>query len=86
MKNLIHGTHTGYIYGCRCDDCRTAASAYVVALQRRRRDEGVEPPVHGVLGGDTNYMCRCDACREAARLHARSYRRRRAAAKFREAS
>ena len=24
-KRIIHGTKTGYTYGCRCDDCKNAA-------------------------------------------------------------
>lgn len=26
-RNLVHGTKTGYNYGCRCDSCRKAMSA-----------------------------------------------------------
>jgi hypothetical protein len=62
---------------CRCDDCRVAAGEYALALQIKRRDEGIEPPVHGVTAnGYCNYRCRCDLCREAYTAWKRDYRAR----------
>jgi hypothetical protein len=37
-----HGSHSGYTCGCRCDPCRAAHAAYMLAYMRnRRRSEGV---------------------------------------------
>lgn len=33
------GTRLGYARGCRCDECRTAWAAYMLAYKRRRRDQ-----------------------------------------------
>src|SRR5262250_201622 len=70
---MTHGL-SGYRQGCRCDTCRTEASAYQLALQQRRRDQGIQPPVHGTLNGYNNYRCRCDACKAAYREWQQAYR------------
>lgn len=34
---MIHGTHSGYSKGCRCDECRAAHRVYERNASRRRR-------------------------------------------------
>lgn len=69
-----HGKYSSYTGGCRCDDCRRAASEY----HRRRREDRraaslAEMPVtvSGTHGLRSTYTrgCRCDACREANRAY-----------------
>lgn len=53
-----HGTTGGYSYwGCRCDRCRTAATARV-----REHRETAAITTHGRYGYDLG--CRCDVCRD----------------------
>lgn len=33
VSEARHGTHSRYVIGCRCDDCRAAGSAYSRALR-----------------------------------------------------
>lgn len=73
---MNHGTASGYSNGCRCDDCRQAATARMAAYRARLRaqmDAGREVP-HGTVNGYQNYGCRDDECREAAADAARIYR------------
>jgi hypothetical protein len=76
---MTHG-NSAYRNGCRCDDCRTAATAYTLAIQYRRRDQRIQPPMHGVTtNGYCNYRCRCDACKAAYAAWQREYKARRRA-------
>jgi hypothetical protein len=58
-----HGTRTGYVYGCRCQPCRTANEI----ANRARRRKGLEPddPRHGTLTGYAGCACRCEDCSNA---------------------
>lgn len=47
-----HGTHTGYLYGCRCEKCKEAGR-----IGRTDRK-------HGTVAA-YNKGCRCERCREA---------------------
>lgn len=58
-----HGTLNRYRrYGCRCGECKAAASEYGRAMRER-----CDPPRHGTVSGYTNHGCRCDACSAAHR-------------------
>ena len=63
---MKHGTATGYNYhGCRCDECRKAATKATRASRlrgRKARDTQMPAAAHGTVGGYTNWQCRCDAC------------------------
>lgn len=72
-----HGTTSTYTnYGCRCDDCRVAWSAYMRTASKRRHERGLEPgdPRHGKASSYSNYRCRCGACRDAWAAYQRSRR------------
>lgn len=66
-RNLVHGTTTGYAYGCRCDECKRASTT--AASEYRARTGGREVPynLHGTSNAYTNYGCRCDLCKQTAR-------------------
>lgn len=71
------GTHTQYCNGCRCDECRSAATAYQRERKAIRKANVIGGEAwHGTLGGHSNYGCRCDACRSAYREYKRGYVRR----------
>ena len=59
-----HGTRSRYNYGCRCDECRTAATN-----QHREYLESVvltpDDPRHGTANAYRNYRCRCAPCKAA---------------------
>lgn len=69
ISKIKHGTNSTYTtYGCRCDECKRAATAYHAGLRERKR-AAITPddPRHGTGGFYTNHGCRCDDCREAVR-------------------
>lgn len=37
---LTHGKYSSYVRGCRCDECRGAASAYQKDRYARKKEEG----------------------------------------------
>jgi hypothetical protein len=72
LHPVEHGSLSRYTYGCRCDDCRAAKSAYAREWSRRARKElelAARLPAsrrrHG-LRSTYNRGCRCDACRAAS--------------------
>ncbi len=71
-KPIPHGTHNGYAnYGCRCDECRTATSAYQ-RMKRAERKASADKPEgfkHGTVGTYTNHLCRCGWCKRAWRTY-----------------
>lgn len=89
LHRVEHGSLSSYSYGCRCEECRAAKSAYAREWYRNAREEFRSADV---LPGDTpvtrrhgtratyNRGCRCDDCRAASSRYERErYRRRRAA-------
>lgn len=77
-----HGTEARYRRGCRCDQCRPAASE-AIRLRRwrlRERRAGTIPNsiTHGA-SGYTNIGCRCDVCVTGHRAQVAAERRRRRA-------
>lgn len=42
LKDPRHGTHTGYLYGCRCDRCIEGNRLYMDEW-RARNKEGAQP-------------------------------------------
>lgn len=72
-----HGTPNGYSnFGCRCEACVTANSAYQLPMAHTRRRGGLPPGDrrHGSDNGYTNYGCRCDECRVGRRQAAQRRR------------
>lgn len=60
-----HGTNARYGRGCRCDECRPAASAYYRAGRWRRREARAGAPATGITHGAYGYknaLCRCETC------------------------
>lgn len=89
LNPTVHGHSTYHNHGCRCDVCRSAASAYKQARREKARAarrtaeaEGGRYVAEGVTHGENgydNYMCRCDVCRTAHNTASnRRARRRRA--------
>lgn len=66
-----HGTRTGYYYGCRCADCRSANAANSRA--NRAMGRTVRPDQHGTLTG-YEYGCRCQRCKDAKAAATRARR------------
>jgi hypothetical protein len=62
-----HGTNSGYTHGCRCINCRKAATDYQRQRVAQRKAGNEEPPEHGKPSSYTNWGCRCDNCRAAWR-------------------
>lgn len=71
-REAKHGTPSKYALGCRCVECRWAAS------DAHREPQGKPPPTHGV-SGYINYRCRCEVCRAAGSENNRRQRERRLA-------
>jgi hypothetical protein len=73
----VHGSTTGYAYGCRCDQCRTASAEYTLAYRQSKppRPRRQRTLVHGTTSG-YSYGCRCVPCREAKAEQGRAYRAR----------
>lgn len=68
MAEIKHGTVYGYTgQGCRCDDCRSAATEYNARKRAERQERGLPPgdKRHGTKNGYINYGCRCGECRVA---------------------
>lgn len=82
-----HGVRQ-YSYGCRCEACRAAKSAYVRARRAKAREarlaaeaEGRRHVVEGIkhgIGGYKDFSCRCFTCRLASAESSALYRKRRA--------
>lgn len=68
IKDHMHGTLTGYVYGCRCEKCTEEH-------KRRRPKQGI-PAEHGSYLAYTRYECRCTRCTRGYREKKREYRRR----------
>ena len=70
------GTGTGYSYhGCRCQECRAAATARFRAW--RQQYDGPPPNApHGTRSTYSNYGCRCEPCRAAQSIYLRRRRSR----------
>jgi len=71
-----HGVVATYTnHGCRCDECRAAATTYVAARRARRladrtlNEDGrlvaADSIEHGTRGGYVNHGCRCVPCTKA---------------------
>ncbi|MGO8882754.1 MAG: hypothetical protein ACLPUO_01680 [Streptosporangiaceae bacterium] len=58
-----HGTASAYNnYGCRCELCRTAASAARRAWAESLQDRPFAEVPHGTASGYRNWGCRCERC------------------------
>ena len=67
-KETWHGTPSGYTNrGCRCEGCRSAASANRKELRALRIAQGLPDgdPRHGTYSAYINWNCRCAACSQA---------------------
>jgi hypothetical protein len=68
-REMRHGTAYAYnTKGCRCDECRTAASARGKASNAKRRERGLPEgdSRHGTYSGYVNWSCRCRPCTNAS--------------------
>lgn len=65
--SVPHGTHSRYVYGCRCEDCTKAASQSVARSRKQRFAEPKDPndPRHGTANFYGNHGCRCPKCTSA---------------------
>jgi hypothetical protein len=68
---INHGTTTAYAnYGCRCDECRAANTAYqrdrrsrkAAGLPVRARAANGEMGAHGTYSTYIHHKCRCKEC------------------------
>jgi len=67
---LRHGTHSAYVAGCLCKECKAASDAYKAQQKLRLLESLVsDEPLPGNLehGMYATYIlgCRCDACTQA---------------------
>lgn len=82
-----HGTVTGYLYGCKCGDCREASALAAREARERRRHNltlingrqvqaGLPPVGPGVhnYAAYINWSCRCDTCANDTTDRGRQYR------------
>jgi hypothetical protein len=64
-----HGTHSRYVGGCRCTECREATRTYMASLKTKRREwvqvNGLPSSVAHGASAYNNWGCRCDLCRKA---------------------
>lgn len=77
-SDLKHGKVSTYNnHGCRCDECREAASRYQRSLTCVPLDSG--DPRHGKVGTYNSYGCRCELCKAASKAYqAQAYQKRQA--------
>ena len=69
-----HGNHLRYYTdGCRCDDCRRAATLYAKQVRHKRYQTPFSEIPHGTKNGYANFGCRCEPCTKAMRAYARQY-------------
>ena len=68
-RDKRHGTYTGYVTGCRCGDCKAAATRYHCDYRARLKEELEADPDHRLHGKAAGVQagCRCDKCKEARR-------------------
>lgn len=78
--SIPHGDHVRYAGGCRCDDCRKAASELGHAIRRANGIRPKTPPQHGTPSGYQKLKCRCEECKAAWNEYMRGYNQRRKAA------
>ncbi|MGH3273945.1 MAG: hypothetical protein ACRDNZ_06410 [Streptosporangiaceae bacterium] len=76
----VHGTASSYSnLGCRCDDCRAAASAARATWVRSLQDRQFADVPHGTPSGYRNWGCRCGECTRIRTTEARERQRKRRA-------
>jgi WhiB family redox-sensing transcriptional regulator len=73
-KPIKHGTRSGYVRGCRCDECSQARRDY----ENKRNAEmrvGARPRPVAQHGSRSKYRygCRCEDCTEANRAYNRNW-------------
>lgn len=77
MSEILHGTPTAYIGGCRCLLCKAGwarAQAERVESRRRRLAEDFYVVTHGLNSTYVNWGCRCSPCSEAHAIACRRAR------------
>jgi hypothetical protein len=86
LRPVEHGSLSRYSYGCRCDDCRAAKSAYAREWYRKAREElrlasvpsaGIPAKRRHGLRATYNRGCRCDKCRAADSAYTAERKKRR---------
>lgn len=72
----IHGTASSYNnLGCRCPECREAASAARAAWVQSLQDRRFADVPHGTPSGYRNWGCRCEQCTLVRAAEAREQQR-----------
>ena len=69
---MKHGTRSGYVMGCFCDECKAANKEYRVKYIKDMKLKTLKN--HGTLATYNDYGCRCDLCRDANNNYSRMYR------------
>jgi hypothetical protein len=76
----VHGTASSYNnLGCRCDDCRAAASAARATWVQSLQDRKFADVPHGTPSGYRNWGCRCERCTVGRAAEAREQQRKKRA-------
>lgn len=76
MSASDHGSASTYSnWDCRCDACKAAWSAYVMAARPRRAARLTSgDDRHGRYTTYCNWQCRCEPCRDAWAVYSRQHR------------
>jgi hypothetical protein len=76
----VHGTASSYNnLGCRCTDCRAAASAARATWVRSLQNRKFADVPHGTPSGYRNWGCRCEQCTLVRAAEARERQRKKRA-------
>jgi hypothetical protein len=76
----VHGTASSYNnLGCRCADCRAAASAARATWVRSLQNRQFADVPHGTPSGYRNWGCRCEQCTLVRAAEARERQRKKRA-------
>ena len=76
----VHGTASSYNnLGCRCDECRAAASAARATWVRSLQNRQFADVPHGTPSGYRNWGCRCEQCTLVRAAEARARQRKKRA-------
>lgn len=60
---VAHGTHSGYVYGCRCARCKAAKSAYNKRYRMRNIRDPETPEEWQTAADAANLLLELESCR-----------------------